>query len=229
MRLLLFDIDGTLIRGNKAGRTAMALALTEMFGTAGPLGSYNMSGKTDAKIVTDLLTAIGVDKDEIVASLPAVFELMAQKAHDVYPGHGIKACLGIDALLDDLRNREDVVLGLLTGNAHQTAPLKIGAAGVDPEQFVVGAYGSDDLDRNRLPQIALQRANELTGRHLTGNNTTIVGDTPADIMCARAGKATAVAVATGWHSKAELLGHNPDYLFADFGDTQSVVRALLDG
>ncbi len=228
MRLLLFDIDGTLIRGNKAGRAAMAAALIEMFGSAGPLDNYNMGGKTDATIISDMLRAIGVEDEEIVEKLPEVYALMADKAQDIYPERGIAACAGIDELLEVLRNREDVVLGLLTGNAHLTAPMKLEAAGIDPGQFVVGAYGSDEYDRNQLPQIALHRANELTGLSLTGNNTSIIGDTPADILCARAGKATAVAVASGWNRAAELARYDPDYLFEDFGDTQAALQALLD-
>ena len=152
---------------------------------------------------------------------------MAEKAKAIYPERGITSCPGVGELLAVLRNRRDVVLGLLTGNARPTAALKLLAAGIDPAQFVVGAYGSDHLDRNQLPGFALQRASELTGLYLTGNNTTIIGDTPADIACARAGKATAVAVASGWHSFAELSRYKPDILLNDFSDTQSVLQSLL--
>lgn len=227
MRLILFDIDGTLIRSNSAGRKAMGAALEELFGSCGPLDSYNMGGKTDARIITDLLTAIGVDAEEISAKLPEVFALMADKAHIIYPGRGIVACPGIGELLADLRNRADVLLGLLTGNSQTTAPLKLQEADIDPAQFVVGAYGSDDLDRNQLPVVAMQRADELTGLHLTGDNTVIIGDTPADILCARAGKATAVAVASGWHSAKSLDRYHPDVLFEDLGDTETVLQVLL--
>ena len=227
MRLLLFDIDGTLIRSNSAGRMAMAAALEEMFGSAGPLDNYVMGGKTDARIITDLLTAIGADVDEITAKLPEAYVLMAEKARAIYPGRGIIACPGVARLLTALRNRSDVLLGLLTGNTHSTAPLKLQEAGINPEQFVVGAYGSDDLDRNQLPDIAMQRAYDLTGLHLSGDNTTIIGDTPADIFCARAGQATAIAVASGWHSVQTLARYHPDTLFEDFGDTQNVLQVLL--
>lgn len=227
MRLLLFDIDGTLILGNKAGRLAMAEALEEMFGSAVPLDGYDMSGKTDARIMTDLLVAIGIKENEIAALLPKAYVLMAEKAKAIYPEKGITACPGVFELLAKLRNQRDVMLGLLTGNARPTAPLKLSAAGIDPAQFVVGAYGSDHLDRNQLPELALHRASELTGLYLTGNNTTIIGDTPADIACARAGKATAVAVASGWYSFAELSRCEPDILLRDFSDTQSVLQILL--
>ena len=227
MRLILFDIDGTLIRSNSAGRMAMGAALEELFGSCGPLDSYSMGGKTDARIITDLLTAVGVDAQEISAKLPEVYALMAEKAHIIYPGRGIVACPGIEELLTDLRNKADLLLGLLTGNSQTTAPLKLHEANIDPAQFVVGAYGSDDLDRNQLPVVAMQRADELTGLHLTGDNTVIIGDTPADILCARAGKATAVAVASGWHSAKSLARYNPDVLFEDLGDKEAVLQVLL--
>lgn len=227
MKLLLFDIDGTLIRGNKAGRKAMAAALTEMFGSAGALQSYNFSGKTDARIISDLLAGMGVANGEILLRLPEVYTLMAFKANEVYPEQEIVACYGVQDLLTALRERQDVMLGLLTGNAEATASLKLEAAGIDPRQFVVGAYGSDDVDRNQLPALALQRAYELTGLRLAGDDTTIIGDTPADILCARAGETRAVAVASGWHSLEELASYEPDNLFEDFADTQAVLRVFL--
>ena len=153
---------------------------------------------------------------------------MAEKAHAIYPGRGIMACPGVLELLETLRNREDVLLGLLTGNSNSTSSLKLQEAGIDPGQFVIGAYGSDDLDRNKLPSVAMQRANELTGLLIEGDNTVIIGDTPADILCARAGKATAIAVASGWHSAKTLARYHPDTLFEDLGDTEVVLQVLLD-
>lgn len=227
MRLLLFDIDGTLINSNKAGRLALGAALTDLFGSAGPLDSYDMSGKTDARIVTDLLLALGFAEQEITTRLPTVYQRMAKRAEDHYPRRGIMPCPGVMALLDALRKRNDTLLGLLTGNADLTAPLKLKAAGIDPGWFPVAAYGSDHIDRNNLPAIAWERARELTGLEFTGDNTVIVGDTPADIACAHAGNATAVAVATGWHEAGTLAQYHPDYLFDSLSDTSAVLDALL--
>ncbi len=95
-----------------------------------------MSGKTDARIITDLLTAVGMSAAEIGEKLPAVYELMADKAREIYPDRGIVPCLGIEDLLAYLRSREDVLLGLLTGNSLSTTPLKLQAADIDPEQFL---------------------------------------------------------------------------------------------
>mgnify|MGYP002713221448 CR=1 FL=1 len=226
-KLLLFDIDGTLIRSNGAGRLTLAYALDKLFGTVGPLESYNMSGKTDPRIITDLLTAAGVSPKEIKKQLPAVYELMAEHGQKIFQEKGMSACVGVPELLMKLTRHEDVLLGLLTGNSQLTAPLKLSAAGIDPLQFKVGAYGSDAMDRNELPTIGMSRASQLTGEQFNGNNTIIIGDTPADILCARAGKATAVAVASGWHAAATLADYRPDHLFENLGETETVLQALL--
>jgi phosphoglycolate phosphatase len=226
-KLLLFDIDGTLIRSNGAGRLTLAYALEKLFGTVGPLENYNMSGKTDPRIITDLLTAVGVSPKEIKNQLPAIYELMAEHGQKIFQDKEIMACVGVPELLAQLTQREDVLLGLLTGNSQLTAPLKLTAAGIDPLQFRVGAYGSDAMDRNELPSIGMSRASQLTGELFNGNNTVIIGDTPADILCARAGKATAVAVASGWHAAATLADYRPDHLFENLGETEAVLQALL--
>ncbi len=226
-KLFLFDIDGTLIRSNGAGRLTLAYALEKTFGTAGPLDEYNMSGKTDPRIIIDLLTAAGIAQEEIEHRLPAIYDLMAEHGQVVFAEKGMSACAGIPALLTQLQKREDVLLGLLTGNSQLTAPIKLAAAGIDPQLFKVGAYGSDAMDRNELPAIGMQRANQLTGGLFDGSNTIIIGDTPADILCARAGKATAVAVATGWHAATTLAQFRPDHLFESFEDTQQVLQDLL--
>ncbi len=227
MKLLLFDIDGTLIRSQGAGRETLAYALEQLFGTAGPIAEYNMSGKTDPRIILDLLTAVGLQAEEVTPKLSQIYELMAARGHEIFPHRDMHACPGIPELLAVLTQRSDIVLGLLTGNSQKTAPVKLAAAAVDPGLFKVGAYGSDAMDRNQLPTIGIERANQLTGYEFTGYNTVIIGDTPADILCARAGRATAVAVASGWHSITTLAKYQPDHLFENLSDTQSVVQALL--
>lgn len=227
MKLILFDIDGTLIRSHGGGRAALQAALEEIFGTAGPIDTYRMGGKTDVRIITDLLTAVGVPPAVFMPQLSAIYELMVTKAEEIFPDKKMVQCPGVFELLVALNQCEDVVLGLLTGNNHLTAPLKLLAADIDPRQFRVAAYGSDAADRNDLPAIAWKRAKELTGCDFDGKNTVIIGDTPADILCARAGQATAVALASGWHAASTLAQYRPDYLFDNLVDTEEVLAALL--
>lgn len=227
MRLLLFDIDGTLIRSHGAGRAVLSAALKEVFGTAGPIDTYRFGGKTDRRIIRDLLTAEGVSLRTIEAKLPETFRQMAEKGAAYFPESGMSICPGAEKLLTALQSRPDAVIGLLTGNIAETAPLKLQAAGIDPAQFVLGAYGSDSADRNKLPAIAMERAAELTNCTFIGSNTTIIGDTPADILCARAGQATAVSIASGWHARDTLSKHHPDFLFDNLLDTETVMDALF--
>ena len=228
MKLLLFDIDGTLIRGNGAGREVMTAALQEIFGTAGPIDSYAFGGKTDWQIITDLLTAAGITAEKIAQRLPDVYQHMIEKGRHHFPKRQMEPCPGVITLLERLAQRDDITLGLLTGNIAGTAPLKLAAAGIDPAQFRLGAYGSDAKDRNALPPIAMQRAADLTSLAYSGKNTVIIGDTPADILCARAGLATAVAVASGWTNAATLAQYQPDHLLNDFSNTDKTIDILLN-
>lgn len=227
MQLILFDIDGTLIQSNGAGKAAMVYALETVFGTAGPVAAYDMAGKTDPLIITDLLTAAGLAPADIEAKLPDVYELMGEAGRTMFAEKGVRTCPGVIPLLAALAGRPDVCLGLLTGNVHQTAAHKLAAAGLDPSQFCIGAYGSDHHDRNQLTSLAMWRASDYRGYHFSGANTIVIGDTPADIACARAGGATAVAVASGRYSLATLAQYQPDYLLENLTDTTAVLEMLL--
>lgn len=229
MRLILFDIDGTLIRSNRAGRAALVFALEETFGTAGPIDKYQMAGKTDPLIITELLQAEGIGAEEIEAGMDLVYERMAERGQAIFSEFAIRPCRGVPALLDALQGEEQVILGLVTGNNRLTAPLKLLAAGISPSIFGVAAYGSDAKDRNHLTQLALERASEQRGVSITGDEAVVVGDTPADILSARAADAMSVAVATGIHSAATLAEYNPDALLRDLRDTDASLEVILHG
>ena len=128
--------------------------------------------------------------------------------------------------MDRLRAYSNLVLGLQTGNIQGTALQKLSAAGLNPDWFPVGAYGSDADAREALLPIAWRRANRLTGGTFSGHNTVAVGDTPGDILAARANGAVALAVASGFCGYSELAEFHPDHLLADLSDTERVVRIL---
>jgi phosphoglycolate phosphatase-like HAD superfamily hydrolase len=224
MLLVLFDIDGTLVHINSAGRATVEYALMELFGTAGPIQQYSFAGKTDLQIIYDLATEAGVPLKDIHAGLPDLFDLMAERGRILFRPEIFAACPGVKELLSRLHQMEDAVLGLQTGNAHTTAPLKLAAAGIDPDQFPVVAYGSESLERRALPIVAWTRAMEISGHRFNGTTTVVIGDTPADIDCAVANGAKSLAVATGTFSSTQLAQHRPDALFADLGDTGSVIN-----
>lgn len=227
MKLLLFDIDGTLIHANGAGKRVLAAALQDVFGTTGPLDSYDFAGKTDTRIVTELMVAAAIPTSDIASQLPAVFERMAYYATASFPHDDIQPCPGVLLLLEAIQKRSDVLLGLLTGNIEATAILKLAAAGIDPALFRVGVYGSQHIDRDHLPALAMRQASQLTQFLFSGENTVIIGDTPLDIQCARAGNTKVIAVATGRYSINTLHQYKPDILLHNLTDTTAVLQTLV--
>lgn len=211
-RLILFDIDGTLLHAGGAPRRAFRRALVEHFGTEGAVATDDFSGKTDPQIVYELMTAAGFADDHIGERIAAVFEhylaglaveLASETGHRLYPG--------VEDLLPRLADDPRVLVGLVTGNVEEGARLKLAHFGLW-ELFRVGAFGSDDRERDHLPPIAVERARRLTGRAFAGTEVIIVGDTPADVRCARAAGALSVAVATGTPSREILAASAPDIL-----------------
>ena len=226
MRLFLFDIDGTLVTARGAGRAALAPALTETYGTAGEIDRYDFRGKTDPRIVFDLMRGAGVADDVIETRMSACFDAyIAHLQRRIGDGSGVLLLPGVGDVVRALSARDDALVGLLTGNIEAGARVKLGATGLFP-LFRVGAFGSDSMDRRRLPEVACERARAVAGREFPFERVTIIGDTPLDVDCARACGAVAVAVATGYHLHDELAACAPDLLFADFSDVAGAVTAL---
>lgn len=227
MRLLLFDIDGTLVSARGAGRRALKAALERVFGTAGALEAYDLRGKTDPRIVFDVMEAAGLGRDAVKARLDDLFEAYAQAlVGEIEGAQGVVTMPGVADLLRRLTATEGVLLGLLTGNIEEGARIKLEPAGLWP-YFPVGAFGSDDADRRRLPSLAARRAQALTGHGFRPEDVAVIGDTPHDIDCARAFGALAVAVATGQYAREQLLAERPDLFFDDLADVDRVAEALL--
>jgi len=228
-RLALFDVDGTLVTVRGAGRLALTRALVRTYGTAGAVDGYDFRGKTDPGIVYDVLQAAGLADERIGAGLDACFvTYVAELAGLIGDGYGVTLMPGVADLVRALAAEPGWLVGLLTGNIEAGAQVKLRPTGLLP-LFAVGAFGSDDRDRRRLPAVARARADALTGRQLRFAQIAIVGDTPLDVDCARACGAVAVAVATGQHTAAELGACRPDLLFRDFSDVAGAVAALSSG
>lgn len=228
-RVVLFDIDGTLLASGGLGRRSMEAALLTHFGTIGP-SHYRYDGKTDRQIVRESMRHAGFSDADIDARLPSLLAdyLVGLERTITSGAHDVRTHAGIPALLDALEARDDVLLGLLTGNVAPGAALKLRASGLAPERFLVGAYGSDHEDRPALPAIAQRRAVELLGRAVDGASVVIVGDTPADVQCGRGIGARAVAVATGHFSVADLAEHKPHAVLEDFSDLEASLEAICD-
>jgi phosphoglycolate phosphatase len=226
VRLFLFDVDGTLVTARGAGRLAIGHALASTYGTTGPIEAYDFHGKTDQRIVWDLMQRAGLDERRIAAGLAACFEAyVGELRRLIGDGSRVTIMPGVPELVRALSARPDAVVGLLTGNIEPGARVKLAPTGLW-DLFRVGAFGSDDMDRRRLPAIACERALRVTGRRFAFEQVTIIGDTPLDVDCARACGAVAVAVATGFHPAADLRACAPDLFFTDFADVAGSIAAL---
>jgi phosphoglycolate phosphatase len=228
-KLVLFDIDGTILLTSGAGRRAIVAAIGEEVGDTGGLGRVRFDGKTDPQIVTELFEAAGQPRpptpDQVEAICRRYVELLADELER--PTARTTLMPGVQPLLDQLDREDGVVLGLLTGNVAQGAALKLRSAGIDPSRFRVGAYGSDSAHRPDLPPIATRRAVQYFGREPSGDEVVIVGDTPADIACGQCISARAVAVATGGYTVADLQACRPHAVFENLSDTDRVLYSIL--
>ncbi|HEX7941098.1 MAG TPA: HAD family hydrolase [Gemmatimonadaceae bacterium] len=227
-KLVLFDIDGTILWTDGAGRRAVFGALVEHFGVVDP-GDHRFDGKTDPQIVRELLTKAGVSDADIDARLDRILESYYALLREELDGadHREHVFPGVHELLDELERRDDVVLGLLTGNIEAGARVKLTAVGIAPHRFVVGAFGSDHHHRPELPEIARRRAERVLGHPINGRDVVVIGDTPADVACGVGIGARAIGVATGRYSVDELRACDAAAVFPDLTDTDAVVRAIL--
>ena len=228
MKLVLFDIDGTLVWTDGAGRRAIHHALTEVFGSIGP-ADYRFDGKTDPQIVRDLMRFVGHGDNHIDARMQAVFDRYIERLQMELsaPDYQPRVMPGVFELLDALESRGDVVLGLLTGNLAAGARAKLESVGIDPARFPVGAFGSDHEQRPSLPEVARKRFREYLGVDVEGSDCVIIGDTPADVTCGRAIGARAIGVATGRYRAEELMTHGAAAVFQDLSDTGAVVAEVM--
>ena len=228
-RLVLFDIDGTLLTAGGAGGRALRDALIEIYGEAGPIGAYSMAGRTDPQIVRELMTAVGMTVEEIEPRFDVLWEKYLRNLQEEVARTEIQALPGVPALLDRVEaGGEPTLLGLLTGNVREGARMKVDAAGLGFGRFRVGAYGSDHWQRRELPAVAARRARELTGVEYAGKEIVIIGDTPFDIACGEHLGVRTIAVATGGHPAEELAACDPDYLFGDLSDVEAVWGAIAE-
>lgn len=228
-KLVLFDIDGTLVDSLGAGRRAILRAMEAYVGPEnGAAHRVRFDGKTDPQIVGELLLAAGhsVEGPEQVARI--LDEYVAALAREL--GNGgppPRAMPGVGDLLDRLDATGATVMGLLTGNVRAGAALKLRAAGLAPERFVVGAFGSDHADRPALPAIAVERAAAQFGRRWEGHEVVIIGDTPADVTCGEGVGARAIAVATGSYAVESLQAAGAYAVFPTLEQTAEVCEAIL--
>lgn len=230
--LILFDIDGTLIASKGVGRTAMERAMAAFAGSGTAMRRVEMAGKCDWAIWRDALALEGYAQDEIDARLPDLYSLYTTELAQVLddPQHPQPEVLpGIRPLLDALHARDDVVLGLLTGNLEPAAWLKLGSVELG-HYFQFGAFGNDAPNRDALPRIAVKRAAQFAHGHpFRKKEIVIIGDTVHDIRCGAELGVCAVGVATGPTDAATLREAGADRVWDNFAAHEEVLSALLNG
>jgi phosphoglycolate phosphatase len=227
-RLILFDIDGTLLTTGRAAGRVFRRSLEKVYGTAGHVEGHSFAGKTDPQIAHELLRAAGIPPEQIEEKLPLLWKAylgelpqeLARVRATVFPG--------VLSLLDRIEaNGNGSALGLLTGNIAEGARMKLSVAGIGFERFSVGAFGSDHAERTKLPQIAVERALDRFGRRFDGKDIVIIGDTPFDIACGESLGVRTIAVATGTFSLQELAACGPDHLFESLAPVDRVLHAIF--
>lgn len=225
-KLVLFDIDGTLVLTGGAGLRAMNRACEELIGHRDALAGIPVSGRTDWIILHDTLARVGHELDQPLFDRlrDRYVELLREEIH--HPGKGFNGALpGVPDLLEALQPREDVYLGLLTGNFQEGARIKLQRYDLW-RYFRCGAFGDDAADRNLLVPVAVDRALACGVPNLPPSDVIVVGDTPHDVACAQAAGATAVGVATGGFTADELRACGAPIVFDTLGDTEEVLRLM---
>jgi phosphoglycolate phosphatase len=229
-RLVLLDIDGTLLRSQGVGKRTMKEALIAVYGTAGSIDTCAVGGRSYRQIVDDALSGTEISQDQISRKWDNYNEEVARIMKKVvqeepawiYPLPG-----GI-ALVDALAHNPLAILGIITGNSNDASWIKLEHAGYKVDQFKVNVFGDDAITRSGLVTLARQRAEVLTGRSFPGHSTIIVGDTVNDVECARQTNARSIIVLTGYDTEDELKASMPDRIFNDLQDIESIQKAILD-
>jgi phosphoglycolate phosphatase len=227
MKLLLFDIDGTLLLSGGAGFRAIDRVLLERFGVAHASRGILPDGKTDPVIFREVLAACGIPGGELARAMEVLtvdYERCFREEMPVSPGARLMP--GVEELLAALAIRSEVVLGLLTGNLERTARVKLERFGLN-RYFRFGAFSSDDEVRERLVPLAVERAERLTGHRIgLGRHVHVIGDTPRDIVCALANGVTAVGVGAARYPARDLAAAGAHVVFESLADTEAVLAGL---
>jgi len=222
MRLVLFDIDATLIDSGGAGIRSLNSSFQELFSLENAFDGIRMAGKTDTEIIRECLLKHNISID---GNLDAVSSAYLKHLHKEIQNDRKHVKPGVYELLEHLSTKKNVGLGLLTGNLEQGARIKLESFNLN-KYFPTGAFGSDDGDRNNLLPIAVKRFEALYQQRIEIDNCIIIGDTPRDVACAHIYHAVCIGVATGPYSFEELVEAGADYVLRDLSNHAALLGFL---
>jgi len=226
--LVLFDIDGTILKSERAGALAMIEAGKRLVGPHFSFDGVEISGRLDPLIWRDAASAAGVaDPDGGQAAFRALYaEILAERLRT---NPTAKLLPGVREIVDMIETQEIAKLGVLTGNYRETGRIKITSAGLDPDRFIIEAWGDEAPTRPQLVPVAQRRHEEKIGLAINGERIVIIGDTVHDIDCARANGCRVIAVGTGGASMDDLAAREPDLLLDDLSAAHEIVRWIFNG
>lgn len=228
-RLVLFDIDGTLLWGGPLWKECFIGALNHYFPQF-DFPHVSFGGKTDVQICIEMMGKAGFDEDHIKTSMQLIIDEYVKRAQIAIQtrANEVTVLPGVFEILNHLKNHPEVVLGLLTGNVKKGAHVKLSSVGLH-DYFQFGVYGDDHYDRYKLPTLAQERAKSKLGHSFYGKQIVIIGDTIHDVNCGKSIGTRSIAVGTGRVvDQEELLAQNPDYYFKDMSSTIDLLNAILE-
>lgn len=228
MKLVLFDIDGTLIRGGRAGRRSLGFAFQETFALEDAesfMKQVAFNGRTDPIIVRDIARVAGIEAADLESRLESLFESYLRHLNEITRSSGAVLCPGLPGLLDRLKEYPGVTLGLLTGNIEAGARVKLNPFDLN-RYFAEGGFGSDSEDRGTIAAIARRKFEVLAGHPIAPENVLVIGDTEHDVACGRVNGFRTLAVGTGGVPAETLRGASADLVMEDLGAVDEVIGAI---
>ena len=221
-KLVLFDIDKTLIDRSICHHVAFSYAFKEVYGVTIDISIINYAGMTDPQIAVEVLKRVGLDENLIKSKLDKCMDAVVDYFKENVEREDIPALDGAKELLDALEN--NVIIGLITGNLEPIALEKMRKAGLS-HYFQVGGFGSDNINRAELVKTAIKRAKDIHG--FNGSEVFVFGDTPRDINAGLEAGAKSIGVATGKYSKKELKDSGADFVFDNLKDKEKIVEIIF--
>ena len=224
-RLVLFDIDKTLLVGSTVHYTAMKNALSEVYGIKNPLPVKNMQGMTDLKIICEILSQENIDLETIKSGLDKCMAIMYLKYRDALQEQDLNVLEGVKELLENLQ-RVGIPMGLVTGNMEAIAWLKLEKVGLS-KYFQLGGFGDKFIKRSGLVKNAIKTSKKTLGK-IDTQNIFLIGDTPRDIVSGQKVGVKTIGVATGDFSEEQLAQAGADFIVKDLKDSKKLLKIILE-